>query len=103
MATSYTNIPKQVPGLFVNITASSKKKFKVEFASDQIAKLVIRHHVKANRAELILLLNSLDGPSQMMGALQGYLLEESMHAALLSPQPAKYQLLDLHTPMTDAM
>ncbi|KAH9258338.1 hypothetical protein BASA81_003387 [Batrachochytrium salamandrivorans] len=96
-ASSYTTITRQVPGLFVRITASTApgRQCNVEFASDCIMQLAIRHHARTNRAELVGFLNALSSPPRMMSALQGYLLEEAMHAALLSLQPIEYQLLDL--------
>ncbi|KAH9254589.1 hypothetical protein BASA81_007346 [Batrachochytrium salamandrivorans] len=89
--------PKHIPGLFVAITESEipEKKCDVRFASEYIAQLVIRRYAQMQRVDLMTLLNAMDGPPRMMSAMQGYLLEEVMHGALLSNKPSKFQLLEL--------
>ncbi|KAH9254389.1 hypothetical protein BASA81_007502 [Batrachochytrium salamandrivorans] len=94
---SYTEIPKHIPGLFVAITESEipEKKCDVRFASEHIMQLVIRRYAQANRLDLMSLLNAMDGPPRMINSMQGFLLEEVMHGALMSPKPSEYQVLDL--------
>ena len=53
---------------------------------------MIRRHAQASRAELVFLLNACDSPKRMLGSLQGFLLEEVMHSALLSPSPSQLGL-----------
>ncbi|KAH9254166.1 hypothetical protein BASA81_007755 [Batrachochytrium salamandrivorans] len=83
---SYTGILKQVPDSLVVITESPGTKYGIEFASDYIMQLVIKCCVQANGIGLVKFLNALKKPPRMMSVLQG---------SLLSPRPAKYQLLDL--------
>ncbi|KAH9254486.1 hypothetical protein BASA81_007599 [Batrachochytrium salamandrivorans] len=71
------------------------KKCNVRFASEYIAQLVIKRYAQMQRVDLMTLLNAMDGPPRMMSAMQGYLLEEVMHGALLSNKPSKFQLLEL--------
>lgn len=96
LAGSYGEIPEQVPGLFVAITqGTTPSHCKVSFATEYIAMCVIRHFFRAKRAELLTLLNAMDGPKRLMGALQGYLLEELMHEQLLSEKPKTFTVLEL--------
>ena len=92
LSADYTRIPKEVPGLFVSITESKAdyKVYDICFASNFIAQAVIRRHAQGQRAELVSLLKSMDGPRRMLAFLQGYLLEEVMHAAILNDVKRTY-------------
>ncbi|KAH9254113.1 hypothetical protein BASA81_007988 [Batrachochytrium salamandrivorans] len=86
-ASSYTTITRQVPGLFVRITASTApgRQCNVEFASDCIMQLAIRHHARTNRAELVGFLNAFEQPPSNDERAAGLLVGRSDACSVVEP------------------
>ena len=90
ISTKFSEIPALTPGALVAITPNApteNRRFRVCFATDFVMQSVIRRYAISERAALISLLQASSGSQRMMSSLQGYLLEEAMHAALLSAAP----------------